>query len=190
MNNIQRIQEALGRRGLDAILLTDEKNQRYAAGFPFTDGAVLVGRKKAWLLTDSRYIEAAEKTAGGCCAVQMFDRERSLNDLLRAALKECGAEKLAAEDEKLSFARWRAAEKALGLSLLPSGDLMAQLRASKSEEEIACMIRAQRISEPKTRSWRSWCITCSKTAARATPSIPSSSPARRPRCRTAFPATS
>ena len=147
MNNIQRIQEALCRKGLDAILLTDEKNQRYATGFPFTDGAVLVGREKAWLLTDSRYIEAAEKTAGGCCTVQMFDRERSLNDLLRAALKECGAEKLAAEDEKLSFARWRAAEKALGLSLLPSGDLMAQLRASKSEEEIACMIRAQRISE-------------------------------------------
>ena len=69
MNNIQRIQEALGRRGLDAILLTDEKNQRYAAGFPFTDGAVLVSREKAWLLTDSRYIEAAEKTAGGCCSV-------------------------------------------------------------------------------------------------------------------------
>ena len=98
MNNIQRIQEALCRKGLDAILLTDEKNQRYATGFPFTDGAVLVGREKAWLLTDSRYIEAAEKTAGGRCAVQMFDRERSLNDLLRAALKECGAEKLAAED--------------------------------------------------------------------------------------------
>ena len=73
MNNIQRIQEALCRKGLDAILLTDEKNQRYATGFPFTDGAVLVGREKAWLLTDSRYIEAAEKTAGGCCAVQMFD---------------------------------------------------------------------------------------------------------------------
>ena len=90
MNNIQRIQEALCRKGLDAILLTDEKNQRYATGFPFTDGAVLVGREKAWLLTDSRYIEAAEKTAGGCCAVQMFDRERSLNDLLRAALKDNG----------------------------------------------------------------------------------------------------
>ena len=65
MNNIHRIQEALIRQGLDAILLTDEKNQRYATGFPFTDGAVLVGREKAWLLTDSRYIEAAEKTAGG-----------------------------------------------------------------------------------------------------------------------------
>lgn len=147
MNNIQRIQEALARQGLDAILLTDEKNQRYAAGFPFTDGAVLVAQKKAWLLTDSRYIEAAEKAAGGCCTVQMFDREHSLNDLLLAALAECGAEKLAAEDEKLSRARWTAFEKALGRSLLPAGGLMAELRASKSEDEIASMIRAQRISE-------------------------------------------
>ena len=79
MNNIQRIQEALGRRGLDAILLTDEKNQRYAAGFPFTDGAVLVGRKKAWLLTDSRYIEAAEKTAGARRALPIFCAPRSGN---------------------------------------------------------------------------------------------------------------
>ena len=61
MNNIRRIQEALIQQGLDAILITDEKNQRYATGFPFTDGYVLVAREKAWLITDSRYIEAAEK---------------------------------------------------------------------------------------------------------------------------------
>ena len=44
MNNIERIQEILKEQGLDGLLLTDEKNQRYAAGFAFTDGAVLVGR--------------------------------------------------------------------------------------------------------------------------------------------------
>ena len=147
MNNIKRIQEALCRQGLDAILLTDEKNQRYATGFAFTDGAVVVGRQKAWLLTDSRYIEAAEKIAGGCCAVQMFDREHSLSGLISAALKESGAEKLAAEDEKLSHARWAAFEKLLGRTLLPAGGLMMSLRASKNASEIESMIRAQRISE-------------------------------------------
>ena len=147
MNNISRIQEALVRRGLDAILLTDEKNQRYAGGFPFTDGIVVVAREKAWLLTDSRYIEAAEKIAGGCCTVQMFDGKRPLSELLAAALKECGAEKVAAEDEKLCRARWTTLEKALGRELLSAGSLMADLRASKSEEEIRSMIRAQRISE-------------------------------------------
>ena len=147
MNNIKRIQEALCRQGLDAILLTDEKNQRYATGFAFTDGAVVVGREKAWLLTDSRYIEAAEKIAGGCCAVQMFDREHSLSGLINAALKESGAEKLAAEDESLSHARWAAFEKLLGRTLLPAGGLMMSLRASKNASEIESMIRAQRISE-------------------------------------------
>ena len=147
MNNISRIQDALARRGLDAILLTDEKNQRYACGFPFTDGLVVVAREKAWLLTDSRYIEAAEKTAGGCCAVQMFDNAHGMAELLAAALKECGAERVAAEDEKLCRARWAALEKALGRELLGAGGLMGELRASKSEEEIASLIRAQRISE-------------------------------------------
>jgi len=147
MNNIKRIQDALARQGLDAILLTDEKNQRYATGFAFTDGAVVVGREKAWLLTDSRYIEAAEKIAGGCCEVQMFDREHSLSGLISAALKESGAEKLAAEDEKLSHARWAAFEKLLGRTLLPAGGLMMSLRASKNASEIESMIRAQRISE-------------------------------------------
>ena len=147
MNNIARIQEALIRRDLDAILITDEKNQRYATGFPFTDGMVVVGRKKAWLLTDSRYIEAAEKTAGSCCAVQMFDRQHSLTDLIRAALEEAKADRLAAEDEKLSHGRWAGLEKALERQLLPAGDLMMELRASKNQEEIESMIRAQRISE-------------------------------------------
>ena len=147
MNNISRIQEALIRKDLDAILITDEKNQRYATGFAFTDGAVVVGREKAWLLTDSRYIEAAENIAGGCCTVQMFDRQHSQTDLIRAALTEAKAERLAAEDQQLSHARWAALEKALGREFLPAGDFMMALRASKNQEEIDSMIRAQRISE-------------------------------------------
>ena len=147
MNNIARIQEVLARRDLDAILITDEKNQRYATGFPFTDGMVIVSRKKAWLITDSRYIEAAEQTAGSCCSVQLFDRMHSLTDRIRAALAEAGAERLAAEDEKLNHARWAGLESSLERKLLPAGDLMGELRASKNPEEIESMIRAQRISE-------------------------------------------
>ena len=41
MNNVKRIQQELRRRGLDGMLVTDEKNQRYASGFPITDGAVV-----------------------------------------------------------------------------------------------------------------------------------------------------
>ena len=147
MNNIQRIQEALIRQDLDAILLTDEKNQRYATGFPFTDGAVLVSREKAWLLTDSRYIEAAEKVAGGCAEVRLFDQQKPLLAQIRAALAEAKAEKLGAEEESLSHVRWAGLEKRLGVRLQGAQSILRTLRASKTDEEIQSMIRAQRISE-------------------------------------------
>ncbi len=147
MNNIKKIQEKLIEKNLDAVLITDEKNQRYATGFPFTDGAVLVARSDAWLLTDSRYIEAAANTAACCCRVQMFDREHSRLSLLQAALKEAGVQRLGAEEQKLSHAEYLDYEKSLEMELLPAQAIFGELRASKSEEEIVYMREAQAISE-------------------------------------------
>ncbi len=147
MNNIARIREELLRRELDAVLVTDEKNQRYAAGFPFTDGAVLVGREKAFLITDSRYVEAAEKSTDSSVEVRLYDRGHPLAERLREVLRECGAGKVAAEDEKLSHAAFTGWEKKLELTLLPAGDLFKRLRSVKNAEEITSMVRAQRISE-------------------------------------------
>ncbi|MBQ9662406.1 MAG: aminopeptidase P family protein [Oscillospiraceae bacterium] len=147
MNHILQIQKKLIEHDLDAILLSDEKNQRYAAGFPFTDGYVLVSREKAWLITDSRYIEAAEKAAGGVAQILMYDNRKPKIRLLKTVLAEAGITALAAEDKKLCHADYMALEKLLGFTLQPAGDLMAELRASKDEEELRSMITAQRISE-------------------------------------------
>ena len=147
MNNIKGIQQALVKKDLDALLIIDEKNQRYAAGFPFTDGAVIVGRDRAFLITDSRYIEAAEKIAGGCCQVWLFDNQHPLMARIREALDLLGAQRLGAEEQSLSFGRYLAFEKQLGRKLLPAQEILTTLRASKSQEEIDSMIQAQRISE-------------------------------------------
>lgn len=146
MNQIARIREELEKRGLDALLVTNEKNQRYAAGFPFTDGAVLVGKEKAFLITDSRYIEAAQQQAEGV-EVRLFDKTHPLTMKLKETLAEINASKIAAEDQSLSHAAFLGWEKKLGIKLEGAGDLFAKLRTVKTEEEIASMIRAQRISE-------------------------------------------
>lgn len=147
MNRIERIQDILKKRGLDGLLLTDEKNQLYAAGFAFTDGAVLVGLKKAWLITDSRYIEAASASASAGVTVWLYDRDRPLTARLKEAIQQAGMERLAAEDSKLSHREYLAYETALGMELHPAGELMAQLRASKTEEELHAMRAAQAIAE-------------------------------------------
>ena len=113
MNSIAKIQKKLVEKELAAILITDEKNQRYATGFAFTDGAVIVAREKAWLLTDSRYIEAAENTVDGCVTVQMFDRQHSKLSLMTAALREAKVSRLGAEEQKLNHGEYLALEKEL-----------------------------------------------------------------------------
>ncbi len=147
MNHIERIRQQLAARHLDAMLIMDEKNQRFASGFAMTDGAVIVTAKRAVLITDSRYIEAAEHTVGPEAELRIFDREHPLNMMIRDVLRADGALRVAAEEESLSYGGWTAYEKLLGLTMEPGQGMMRELRASKTEEEIACITRAQRISE-------------------------------------------
>jgi len=147
MNNISKIQQALIEKNLDAVIVTNEKNQRYATGFPFTDGIVIVSREDAWLITDSRYIEAAEMEAGGCAHVQMFDREHSMLSLMKAALAKAGAVRIGVEEQTMSYAGYTRLQKDLETELLPAQELFTELRGAKSPEELVYMRKAQAISE-------------------------------------------
>jgi DNA-binding PucR family transcriptional regulator len=83
MANTERVKEAVARAGLDAVLLMDDRDIYYATGFLPTDSAALVGAEGAWLVTDSRYIEAAQKQAAPGVEALLTTRERPLGAILR-----------------------------------------------------------------------------------------------------------
>ena len=147
MDKIREIQKKLQEKELDAVLITDEKNQRYATGFAFTDGAVVVTREHAYLITDSRYVEAAEQAVTERTKVILFGQNRRLVPCIQEILQNEKIEKLGAEEEKLSYQEYLRYEKALDLHLIPAQEIFQDLRASKSEDELEYMRAAQRISE-------------------------------------------
>ena len=63
MTPLINIRAEMKRLSLDALLVTDEKNQQYLSGFAFTDGYLLILADVAYLVTDFRYKEAAERHA-------------------------------------------------------------------------------------------------------------------------------
>ena len=146
MNNIEKIRNKLSEQGLDAVIIENEKNQRYAAGFPFTDGSVIVAREGAWLITDSRYIEAAKLRAEGV-TVLMYDREKPLNAFISELINSANIKKLGIEEKSLSFGRYHELNEQLPCDLIPAQYIFCDLRAAKSEEEIAYMKEAQAVSE-------------------------------------------
>lgn len=147
MNHFSQIRAKLASRGLDAMLLTCEANRFYASGFHSTgtDGVALVTREGAYYFTDSRYIEAAGKEVRDA-AIHMTDAKNPYVDLINEVIER---EKLAVmgfEDAYMTVADRKNYGK-LKCRLKPAAALVLELRASKDEEELKRMEKAQRIAE-------------------------------------------
>ena len=144
MNHLEHIAAHLD--GLDAILLTSEANCYYATGF-MGEGIALVTRRGSWYFTDSRYTEAADKAIGDAAVIREVSREKPFSALINEALAEAGAEKAGFEEQRMTVAEHAVYSEKLHCTLTPASALMTELRGSKDEEELSCMIAAQRIAE-------------------------------------------
>lgn len=147
MTNLKKIQAALADTRLDALLLMNNKNVYYATGFLPADSAAVIARKSAFLITDSRYIEAARLESDPEAEVVLATRERSLIVCIRDRIESLGVKRLGAEENHLSFARYNRIGEKLGIPLLPGQSIITELRQSKSETELKSIVSAQRIAE-------------------------------------------
>lgn len=145
MNHLEEIARLLPDYGLDALLITSAPGERYAVGF-YGEGTVLVTQARSYYYTDSRYIEAAGVEVTGA-AVSLPDPKRGYTGMVQALVKEHGIARLGFEDRDMTVSQYQRWKGKLTCELLPASELLATLRAGKGEDEVACIVRAQEISE-------------------------------------------
>lgn len=146
MNNIPKIQEKMKREGLPALLLTDPLDRLYAGGFETSDGVVLILPDRAWFITDSRYIEAAQEKVKGA-EVLLCTADNKDMDIVGRLLAENKVEKVGAQDESLSYSDWQRVSAKLGVGMVPAQNVTVSLREVKEQYEIDSIVAAQRIAE-------------------------------------------
>ena len=149
MSQIKRLQGIMAQRGIDGILVSSYINQRYVSNFDFQDGYVLVFKSKAYVLTDFRYIEAA-------------NNELDLNDFeivtpkgghLRAVAafaEENGVQSILVEESALSLADFDRFEKLAENKVKyvqGASAIFDEMRIAKTEAELDKMAEAQRITD-------------------------------------------
>lgn len=129
----------------DAVLVTSEVNRFWAAGFATSAGAVIVTKKTAHFIADSRYIEAVTNKVTSMKSVPMLETVERETAKLIASL---GAKRVAYEDAAMTVAEHEVYCKAMPeVELVPLGETLNRLRAVKDETEIAFVKRAQEITE-------------------------------------------
>ena len=146
MDNIKDLQTAIRSSDIDALLLIDPNNRRYATGFHTTDGFVFISLSEAVFLTDSRYSEAAGKNVTGA-RVQKISGEEKATDLINGLIAAHGVKKLGIEEESLSHGEYLKYESALTARLIPSQKVITDLRQIKKPWEIDAIRAAQEITE-------------------------------------------
>lgn len=147
---IQKLQQKIGNKA-DGIIITSEENRRYFTSFHSSNGILIVTKKDALFLTDSRYIEAAENTIKNCRVAEM----KKLKEQVPEIVKELGLShkvlpKFLVESEKMnvSYLKYlRSTFKRFRLSTVGTDEIINSLRIVKNQYELDCIIQAQRIAE-------------------------------------------
>lgn len=145
MTPLFSLREKMKRMRLDAVLITDEKNQQYLSGFAFTDGYLLILKNKALLVTDFRYKEAAEAAVYEGFTVVVPEGRFSY---LHAVISENGVRRLGFEGRALVFSEYQRHKERLDrVEMVDIGDAVDALRTVKSGAEIAKIAKAQSITD-------------------------------------------
>ncbi len=146
MEKINKLQNFL-KNSNEAILIHSPENRRYFTDFPSSDGFLVITKDDAVFFTDSRYIEAAQKTIKSCRA-QLLTR---LSNEVKIFFEEKHIEKVYTETDRLTVSLLSQFRKIFSsVKVTPSKkteNKINELRMVKTLDEIECIKKAQRIAE-------------------------------------------
>lgn len=132
---------------IDGVLITSAENRFYFTGFPSTAGQLIATKNGSVFLTDSRYIEAAQKKIDCCDVLEL----KKLEEQLPAIAMKLGCQCLAVETDRVTVAQARRLLKYLSNYQIIDDDtvdiLIDEIRLKKNTEEINRIKKAQNIAE-------------------------------------------
>jgi Xaa-Pro aminopeptidase len=144
--HIKNIYTKLAQEDLDGLLVSSPANISYLANFTSRDSYFLISKKENIYITDSRYTQEAKKHLQKIATIKKSNGSifRIIADLCR----DLGLKRLAFEERYLPFAEYKKIKEELSKKgdLIPTHDLVEELRQIKNAEELEKIKKASEIS--------------------------------------------
>ena len=121
---------------LEALFLKKGPNVRWTSGFKGADSYVLLTSKGGFLITDPRYTEQAELEAPDFILVNWRTVGGTVMGALAHILKEEHIQSMGFEADALSFGEYSELQGLTGAKLVPTENVVENLRSIKTPEEI------------------------------------------------------
>jgi Xaa-Pro aminopeptidase len=144
LKRIERLRGLMRREKLDGFVVANLPNVRYLCGYTGSNGLMLVTRGDCWFYTDFRYQEQIRTEVKGC-------RKRVLTrDIVSHPPPEWGRSyrRLGVEEGHVTLGRFKQFRKRFPKArLVPTKDLVLELRRTKETVEVEAIAEAQRITD-------------------------------------------
>jgi Xaa-Pro aminopeptidase len=138
---LKKLRAALKKAKVDALVISDLTNVRWASGYTGTSGAIVVMPSEAYFITDFRYQEQAAQQVGGSYSIQIADK--GLWQEAAQILKQAKAARIGFEAEHTSVAMLEDVQKLLKpAEAVSTRRVVEDLRLIKDADELAIIQRA------------------------------------------------
>jgi len=138
-----RLQQQMEERGLDAVYVSSAENHLYMSHFDNPDGYLFLTRSQGWVFADFRYTEAAKEASFPGLHVCEPGKPKVEELVISENCKRIGYEDNSLTCSALAGLKQRMPD----VEWVPTGSMFAQIRAAKTQEEVDCIVAAQRIAE-------------------------------------------
>lgn len=144
----KKFQVSMEKYGLDALLLYAPNNRFYATSFKSSDGMVLITKEKLYFITDERYEEAAFTAESLKNAEVIIIRSgQTYSKIIAGICSREGIRKIGFENDILTVNIYNKFAKEIHAEFVCASKLIETVKSQKTEQEINCIIEAQRIAE-------------------------------------------
>lgn len=144
MNKLERLRASMEKVNVDGLLITSTYNRRFMTNFTGSAGVVLISQKEAKFITDFRYIEQAGKQA---VDFEIVQHTGTIIEEVGKQAKGMNISKLGFEQDHMTFATYKAYEKAIDGQLMPLSGVIENLRLIKTSSEIKILKEAAAIAD-------------------------------------------
>lgn len=138
MGNIKRLLNRFEELEIDGFMITGDWNRRYMSNFTGSNGVILVNKSTVQLITDYRYFEQAqaESEFEVILHAEHTGHKHKIYDEVAKQIKKLNIKRLGFEQQHINFGNYTKLKHSISSELIPTYDVVEDLRMIKTPEEI------------------------------------------------------
>ncbi|MCX7919827.1 MAG: Xaa-Pro peptidase family protein [bacterium] len=149
---LSKVREILQKKKITAIIISNPINRNYISGFTGTEATLLIGLRRAYFITDFRYIEQAKQEISGFQIVEIKSGETALETCAQL-IQQNRWLRVGFEAEHFTVATHQKLMKNIRtVRLIPTQRIVESLREIKDEHELRLIETSANIAEQAFRN--------------------------------------